>query len=181
MNEIDGEKEYIERFQLVPVGEQIFTQAAYEQHGNRIRSAHGSPATGELNLSNQPTVYIQAQHPSNANENVNGLRFSAAPAGEVRYEDEGYATNRYEYVHAQHQQPPNAHHNIHHGANEEIKVELIRGQALHGKVCTGTNSERKVSLDLNFISNICLGPSIDSHRRGPSAIAGTVRAKVPIH
>lgn len=117
----------------MPVGDQIFTQPAYEQHGNRIRSAHSSPNTGELNLSNQPTVYIQAQQqPPNANENVNGLRFSSAATAEVRYEDEGYTTNRYEYVHAQHQPPSNAHHNIHHGANEDIK--LIRAQGLHSKV-----------------------------------------------
>lgn len=133
INEIDGEKEYIERFQLVPVTDQIFNHQTYEQHGNRVRSTNGSPSAGDLSIQNQSSVYIQAQHAPNTNENVNGLRYNSAPA-EVRYEDEAYTTNRYEYVHQQHHSSSNPQHNVHHPTGEEIKVELIRGQALHGKV-----------------------------------------------
>lgn len=115
------------------VGDQIYNQSAYEHQGNRIRSTNGSPSAGDLTIANQSTVYIQSQPTPNANEHVNGLRFSTANA-EVRYEDDAYTTNRYEYVHAAHHPSSNAHHNAHHSANEEIKVELIRGQAIHGKV-----------------------------------------------
>lgn len=133
----------------MPVGDQLYNQAAYEHQGNRIRSTNGSPNAGDLTIANQSTVYIQSQPPPNANEHVNGLRFSAA-AAEVRYEDETYTTNRYEYVHPQHHPSSNAHHNAHHSAGEEIKVELIRGQALHGKVMNElTKSSKKKSFNFH--------------------------------
>lgn len=136
INEIESDKEYVERFQLVPVHESQFAQQAYEQHV-RVRSSSDSPEGGELAIPNNATVYVH--HPlgpvaGGNNENVNGLRYTTAP--EVRYEDEGYTT-RYEYQHPQHpQHPSNAHNNNSHPAStDDIKIELIRNQpGLHGKV-----------------------------------------------
>lgn len=120
---------------MVPVNDPAFNQQTYEQQGTRVRSSTDSPEGGDLSIQNNATVYVQSQPASSGNENVNGLRYSAAP--EIRYEDESYTTGRYEYLHAQHHPTSNnAHHNIHSANNEDIKIELIRGHqhTLHGKV-----------------------------------------------
>lgn len=130
INEIEPQKEYVQRYQLVPVSEQSFNQQIYEQHGPRGRSASDSPEAGNLVIPNDGAIYVTSQHP-NASENVNGIRY--APASDVRFEDENYTPTRYEYQHAQHHGNP---HNAHSGPNDEVKIELVRNQhALHGKVC----------------------------------------------
>lgn len=116
----------MQRYQLVPVSEPSFNQQIYEQHGARGRAPSDSPEAGNLTIPNNSTIYVTAQH---ANATENALRFATNP--DVRFEDETYATARYEYQHGQHH--PNAH-NAHSGPGEEIKVELIRNQHLHGKV-----------------------------------------------
>lgn len=120
----------MQRYQLVPVSEPSFNQQIYEQHGARGRSSSDSPEGGNIAIPNNGTIYVTSQHP-NAAENVNGIRYAAAP--EVRFEDETYTTARYEYQHGQHH--PNVH-NAHTGSGDDnIKIELIRNQhALHGKV-----------------------------------------------
>lgn len=111
----------------MPVNEPPFNQQNYEQHGIRGRAPSDSPETGNLTLPNNGTIYVTSQHPNAAE---NGLRFAAAP--EVRFEDETYATARYEYQHAQHHLNT---HNAHPGSADDIKIEVIRNHnALHGKV-----------------------------------------------
>lgn len=112
------------------MSESSFNQQIYEQHGaNRGRPTSDSPEAGNIAIPNNGTIYVTSQHP-NATENINGLRFAAAP--DVRFEDDAYATARYEYQHGPSQ--PNAH-NPHAASADDIKIELIRNQhALHGKV-----------------------------------------------
>lgn len=149
ITEIEPQKDYVQRYQLVPVSEPPFNQQIYEQHGVRVRAPNDSPDGAGLAIPNNGTIYVTSQHP-NAPEN--GLRFAAAP--DIRFEDEAYATARYlqptlvaikawtniliwngfryEYQHGQHH---SSAHNAHPGSNEDIKIELIRNQhALHGKV-----------------------------------------------
>ncbi|XP_055305547.1 endothelial transcription factor GATA-2-like isoform X2 [Sitodiplosis mosellana] len=129
INEIEPQKEYVQRYQLVPVSEPSFNQHIYEQHGARGRLASDSPESGNIAIPNNGTIYVTSQHP-NAGENINGIRYAVPP--EVRFEDETYATARYEYQHGQHH--PNAH-NAHSGSSDDIKIELIRNQhALHSKI-----------------------------------------------
>lgn len=129
IEEIEPQKEYVQRYQLVPVSESSFNHQIYDQHGTRGRSASDSPEGGNITIPNNGTIYVTSQHP-NAAENVNGIRYAAGP--DVRFEDEAYAAGaRFEY------QPGQHHSNPHAGPGEDIKVELIRNQhALHGKVCT---------------------------------------------
>lgn len=120
----------MQRYQLVPVSEPSFNQQIYEHHGaNRGRSTSDSPESGNIAIPNNGTIYVTSQQ-GNAGENVNGVRYSVP--SEVRFDDEAYATARYEYQNGQHH--PNAH-NAHSGSGDDIKIELIRNQhALHGKV-----------------------------------------------
>lgn len=132
INEIEqhGQKEYVQRYQLVPVTEQSFNQQIYEQHGARGRSASDSPEAGNLAISNNGAIYVTSQH-HGAPDNGNGIRYAAS--SEVRFEEENYVPARYEYQHGQHHGNP---HNAHSGSNEEVKIELVRNQhAIHGKVC----------------------------------------------
>lgn len=120
----------MQRYQLVPVSEPSYNQQIYEQHGTRGRSTNVSPEAGNIAIPNNGTIYVTSQHP-NATENVNNVRYAAAP--DVRFDDETYNTTRYEYG----QQHPHTHntHNTHSATGEDIKIELIRNQhALHGKV-----------------------------------------------
>lgn len=113
------------------MSEPSFNPQIYEQHGPRGRSSSDSPESGNIAIPNNGTIYVTSQHP-NAAENVNGIRYAAPP--EVRFDDETYATARYEYQHGQH------HPNAHSGPGDDIKIELIRNQhALHGKVHTCHN------------------------------------------
>lgn len=136
INEIEPQKEYVQRYQLVPVSEPSFNQEIYEQHGARGRSASDdSPESGNISIQNphNGAIYVTSQHP-NATDDVNGLRYAAGT--DVRFDDETYNT-RYEYSHGQHQSNAHNAHNAHSVTGEDIKIELIRNQhALHGKVST---------------------------------------------
>lgn len=90
ITEIEPQKDYVQRYQLVPVSEPPFNQQIYEQHGARVRAPNDSPDGASLTIPNNGTIYVTSQHP-NASEN--GLRFAAAP--DIRFEDETYATARY--------------------------------------------------------------------------------------
>lgn len=139
----------MQRYQLVPVTEPPFNQQIYEQHGSRGRSASDSPEAGNISIPNNGTIYVTSQHP-NAAENINGIRYAGPP--EVRFEDETYATTRYEYQHGQHH--PNAH-NANSGPGDDIKIELIRNQhhPLHGKVYPNKNSSRFIFNQRNIKQN----------------------------
>ncbi|XP_031621496.1 uncharacterized protein LOC116339635 isoform X2 [Contarinia nasturtii] len=124
INEIEPQKEYVQRYQLVPVTEPSYNQQIYEQHGARGRTISDSPESANIAIPNNGTIYVASQHP-NASDNLNGIRYATGP--DLRFEDE-YG-QRYEYG-----QPPHAH-NSHSAAGEDIKIELIRNQhALHGKI-----------------------------------------------
>lgn len=126
INDIESDKEYVERYQLVPVNVPPFNQQTYEQQATRVRSSSDSPESTDLAIRNNATVYVTTQHPSSvASGSSSGLRYASAP--EVQYESYDYQQQHHQTVHS------NAHGN---GNNDEnIKIELIRNQhPIHGKV-----------------------------------------------
>lgn len=133
VHEIEQDKHYVERFQLIPVDEQTYS---YEQHANHSADGqnqvqtHGTPidaselgkrdsssADREISMSEQQnvptTVYV-----SQSNDDGDVLRYP--PNTQVRYEEDAYHHARYEYQ---------AHPG--HGNPEDIKVELVRAQQHH--------------------------------------------------
>lgn len=134
INEIESDKEYVERYQLVPVNVPPFNQQqTYEQQTARVRSSSDSPEIADLACRNNATVYVTTQHPTSvASETTAGLRYAAAH--EVQYENYDYQQQQHHHqtVH------PNVHGNGNGNAGDEtIKIELIRNQhPIHGKVHT---------------------------------------------
>lgn len=134
VQEIEQDKHYVERFQLIPVDEQTYS---YEQHTNHIandqqgqipsngnqigasdlikRDSHSSDR--ELPIQEQQsvsaTVYV-----TQTNDETEVLRYPSN--AQVRYEDDtAYHHARYEYqTHSGH-------------GNDDIKVELARNPQHH--------------------------------------------------
>lgn len=136
VHEIEQDKHYVERFQLIPVDEQTYT---YEHHTGGPSSAANGGGGGGLDAAalvkreahsaaerdaamqdaqQQPTATVYMSQPSG---DVDVLRYTTA--AQVRYDDEVYhqaPPPRYEYQpHAAHAPP------------DEIKVELVRHQQQH--------------------------------------------------
>lgn len=131
MQEIEQDKHYVERFQLIPVDEQTYT---YEQHtnhsaggSNQVQSngaqidasalvkRDSSSTDREISMAEQQNVPTTVYVSQSNDEDV--LRYP--PNTQVRYEEEAYH-HRYEYQ---------AHPG--HGNPEDIKVELVRAQQHH--------------------------------------------------
>lgn len=130
MQEIEQDKHYVERFQLIPVDEQTYSYEPQQSQGQGQSQSNGGPidasdlikrdnhsADREQPMQEQQsvatTVYV-----SQSNEETDGLRYSSNP--QIRYEEEAYHHTRYEY------QPHPSHPSA-----EDIKAEMARNQHHH--------------------------------------------------
>lgn len=131
MQQIEQDKHYVERFQLIPVDEQTY---AYEHHGNHggqnpnqvqpngttasidasdmiKRDSHSDDSEMTIREQSVPTTAYVSQ----SNDDAEVLRYPSN--AQLRYDEDAYHQARYEYQPHPGQIP-----------SEEIKVELVRNQ-----------------------------------------------------
>lgn len=127
VQEIEQDKHYVERFQLIPVDEQSYAYGHHSGHGgpnpNPVQP-NGTPTTIDasdmIKRNSEDREQQQQQHAvpttvyvSQSNDEADVMRYPSN--AQVRYEDEAYHQPRYEYQPHPSQGPPDG-----------IKVELVR-------------------------------------------------------
>lgn len=125
VQEIEQDKHYVERFQLIPVDEQTYTYEAHSAGPNQVQpngpaidgtelmKRDNQSADRELPLTEQQQNVPTTVYVSQSNDESEVLRYSSN--AQVRYEEDAYQQARYEY-----QPHPGSGH------PDDIKVELVR-------------------------------------------------------